>query len=137
MPQATFPENQPQLDILGELAALLGAQGLSFWLRGGWALDFLLGEETRPHGDLDLVLWTEARVILRPLLNGAGFAFHDRGFLAQQDFRWEGVKVSAVFVEHQPNGDLTPQHCPHLVWLPGALGDERQLHGLTCRTLTS
>ena len=53
MPQTVFPENQAQLDALSELAMLFSSHGMEFWLRGGWALDFLLGRETRPHEDVD------------------------------------------------------------------------------------
>jgi len=32
------------------------AEKISTWIDGGWAVDALLGEETRPHGDLDIVV---------------------------------------------------------------------------------
>ena len=52
------------------------------------------------------------------------------------DFTCQDVKLSVILLERQPNGDLTPQHCPELVWLPDALGEEKTLHGLPCRTVT-
>jgi lincosamide nucleotidyltransferase A/C/D/E len=30
--------------------------GVTVWLDGGWAVDAVLGVETRPHGDLDVVV---------------------------------------------------------------------------------
>lgn len=33
----------------------LDAAGIRCWLDGGWGVDCLLGEQTRPHSDLDLV----------------------------------------------------------------------------------
>lgn len=42
-------------DLVAILDRLDGA-GLSIWLDGGWGVDALLGEQTRPHDDLDLVL---------------------------------------------------------------------------------
>ncbi|MEA3019607.1 MAG: hypothetical protein QOI47_1131 [Actinomycetota bacterium] len=45
-------------DVLEVLDALDGA-GVRVWLAGGWGVDALLGEETRPHGDLDLVVASE------------------------------------------------------------------------------
>ena len=30
------------------------AAGIPFWVEGGWGIDALLGEQTRPHEDLDL-----------------------------------------------------------------------------------
>ncbi|MFM7534474.1 MAG: nucleotidyltransferase domain-containing protein [Acidimicrobiales bacterium] len=35
---------------------LLGGAGLDLWVDGGWAVDALLGEQTRPHADLDLAI---------------------------------------------------------------------------------
>ena len=43
-------------DSAAELLALLKADGVSVWVDGGWAVDALLGKQTRPHGDLDLVI---------------------------------------------------------------------------------
>ena len=45
MPAALVPE------VLGTL----GKAGVHAWLAGGWGVDALLGEQTRPHQDLDLV----------------------------------------------------------------------------------
>ena len=38
-----------------DLLAHLSSRGIGVWLDGGWAVDALLGEQTRPHDDLDLV----------------------------------------------------------------------------------
>jgi hypothetical protein len=38
-----------------DLLEHLAARGIGVWLDGGWAIDALLGEQTRPHDDLDLV----------------------------------------------------------------------------------
>ena len=42
-------------DVL-EVISRLEAAGISFWLDGGWGVDALLGEQTRPHDDLDVVV---------------------------------------------------------------------------------
>jgi lincosamide nucleotidyltransferase A/C/D/E len=34
----------------------LEAAGLTYWLMGGWGVDALLGRQTRPHLDLDVVV---------------------------------------------------------------------------------
>ena len=53
------------------VVAALEAAGVAVWLDGGWGVDALLGEQTRPHGDADVVVpldATEAAVrALRPL----------------------------------------------------------------------
>jgi lincosamide nucleotidyltransferase A/C/D/E len=42
-------------DVLGILRAL-ETRGVAVWLDGGWGVDALLGQETREHDDLDLVV---------------------------------------------------------------------------------
>ena len=39
-----------------EVLDLLAAEGVVGWLDGGWGVDALLGEQTRPHIDLDLAV---------------------------------------------------------------------------------
>ena len=36
------------------MLARLRAAGIHVWIEGGWGVDALLGEQTRPHDDLDL-----------------------------------------------------------------------------------
>ncbi len=49
----------------------LGKAGVRVWLDGGWGVDALLGEQTRDHDDLDLVIALDrasaAREALAPL----------------------------------------------------------------------
>jgi lincosamide nucleotidyltransferase A/C/D/E len=43
------------------------------WVDGGWAVDALLGEQTRPHADLDLLVRVADGPRLRSTLNRHGF----------------------------------------------------------------
>ncbi len=56
-------------DVL-ELLSALHRGGVEVWVDGGWGVDALLREQTRPHSDLDLVARledVEAMVVaLRP-----------------------------------------------------------------------
>jgi len=45
----------PAADVLRLLDALADA-GIAAWVDGGWGVDALLGEQTREHDDLDLVI---------------------------------------------------------------------------------
>lgn len=42
-------------EVLFLVGALQGA-GVRFWIDGGWGVDALLGRQTRPHDDLDVVI---------------------------------------------------------------------------------
>jgi lincosamide nucleotidyltransferase A/C/D/E len=55
------------------LLAHLQARSLSVWLDGGWAVDALLGEQTRPHDDLDLVARLEDSEHIEQALGEAGY----------------------------------------------------------------
>jgi lincosamide nucleotidyltransferase A/C/D/E len=59
-------------DVIEILDALTSA-GIEAWLDGGWGVDALLGEQTRPHQDLDLVVRLEDVARLRSALAPAGF----------------------------------------------------------------
>ena len=48
--------------------------GLEVCLDGGWAVDALLGQQTRAHGDLDIALPAAKGQALRALLGARGFA---------------------------------------------------------------
>jgi lincosamide nucleotidyltransferase A/C/D/E len=43
-----------------ELYDRLARVGVSAWICGGWGIDAIVGEQTRPHDDLDLVISREA-----------------------------------------------------------------------------
>lgn len=57
-------------DVLEALECLEGS-GVPVWLDGGWGVDALLGHQTRPHDDLDIVIdlldLSRARAALEPL----------------------------------------------------------------------
>lgn len=57
------------LEVLGVLAA----EEIEFWLDGGWGVDALLGRETRPHQDLDLVVALDRLAGIRSALGARGF----------------------------------------------------------------
>ena len=42
-------------DVVEEIDELELA-GVDVWVQGGWGIDALLGEQTRPHDDLDVII---------------------------------------------------------------------------------
>lgn len=55
------------------LLGRLGENALDVWIDGGWAVDALLGRETRPHDDLDVVVEDRDVERLRELLAEDGY----------------------------------------------------------------
>ncbi|MBN1263212.1 MAG: GNAT family N-acetyltransferase [Candidatus Pacebacteria bacterium] len=53
----------------------LEGQGVKIWLDGGWGVDALLGKQTRPHEDVDIVIQKKNLGKLRKFLEERGY--HD------------------------------------------------------------
>jgi len=76
-------------DDVVELVGLLADAGVSSWLVGGWGCDALLGHQTRPHHDLDLVVSLHDETAARAALERAGF-YLERDF---RGARWMPLQL--------------------------------------------
>jgi lincosamide nucleotidyltransferase A/C/D/E len=63
----------------------LEAEGVPLWLMGGWGVDALLGRETRPHHDVDLLVDATGLERLRTRLQALGFSF---AYVWDEECRW-------------------------------------------------
>src|SRR4051794_700622 len=61
-----------QDDVVAVLDAFDRA-GVQGWLAGGWGVDALVGHQTRPHTDLDLVIRSEDLERILAVLHGRGY----------------------------------------------------------------
>ncbi len=52
--------------------------GIKIWIDGGWAVDALLGKQTRPHADLDIVIQQKDIQKARELLEAQGYTDVER-----------------------------------------------------------
>ena len=77
MNRPVYDERDPRLQMTAaELAALCGvfeAIGVDVWLDGGWGVDALLGEQTREHDDLDVVIALDDVATLVTTLESLGY----------------------------------------------------------------
>ena len=64
----------------------LESQGIKIWA-DGWAVDALLGKETRPHKDLDIAIQWKDVPNLRKLLEAQGYK------QAKEDSKWNFVLI--------------------------------------------
>ncbi|WP_236687132.1 nucleotidyltransferase domain-containing protein [Ornithinibacillus californiensis] len=117
-------QTETQLQVLSEISAISKTIGIEFWLRGGWAIDFLLGEITRLHDDIDLVTWIENRESLEDELKKAGYEktlvkeeFRDR----QTDFCKKKVEITFSYITRTDNGHLIMNGLPVWIWRPDSL----------------
>lgn len=70
----TLPQQREMIgsDVV-ELLQILAQNHLDVWFDGGWGVDALLGQQTRPHGDLDILIQHKDVPKLRELLGAKGY----------------------------------------------------------------
>lgn len=86
---------------------LADSQGLDVCIDGGWAVDALLGRQTRPHGDLDIALPASRRAKLCQILEARGFAVVDRSDSWEHNFVYDngmGQVLDVHTYELNPDG---------------------------------
>ncbi|MCX4551036.1 aminoglycoside adenylyltransferase [Streptomyces sp. NBC_01387] len=109
--------------------------GVDIWLRGGWAMDFFLGEVTRDHGDIDWFLWADDAPALAEGLQRLGWQpvpGPPPGL--QLDFAKDGLESSFTFLDRDADGRVvvaggpwagTPWPEGMLDAVPGRIGELR------------
>ncbi len=70
---AASPISEMSGDAAVELMQLFDQHGIEVYVDGGWAVDALLGRQTRPHNDLDIALQHSDVPKLRALLEARGY----------------------------------------------------------------
>lgn len=92
------------------LIELLDDHGFDVWIGGGWGVDALLGQQTRPHDDLDILIRVEDEAAVLSLLRDDGFAIVTD---------WRPVRLA---LRHPAKGevDVHPLHsaADGSAWLP-------------------
>lgn len=132
-------QSELQLRVLGEIRTICKMIEINFWLRGGWAIDFLLGKITRLHEDIDLITWVHHREHLEDELVKAGYQkvylreeFRDR----QSDFRKGNVELSFCYISCLKDGEIVLNGLPEWVWRENSLSLETYtLKGVSSRVL--
>ena len=74
------------VDVISLYRALAAADA-PVWLMGGWGVDALLGRQSRPHHDLDVLVDVSNLERLRACLIDAGFSFK---YTWDDEVRWIG-----------------------------------------------
>ena len=82
----------------------LSTNGIQVWLNGGWGVDALLGEQTRPHKDLDIFVLVDDVNRLCELLSREGYSLKELWSENRWDVDAKGIKTMTGFVLHEPGG---------------------------------
>ena len=132
-------QNRPdQLAALAELHALLAGHGISYWLFGGWAVDFHAGRVTREHGDIDIAVWAADHGRLSALLGSRAWMHRpEAGEDGYTGYERDGVRLEVAFLARDGRGCVhTPLRDGRAEWPDGAFGDDRvALQGVAARVI--
>ena len=79
-----------------DLCRAFDAEGLPYWVDGGWGVDTLLGKQTRQHSDLDLAVAYTALPAFARLLALQAFSRHDRTGDPEWNWVFRHVKGQSV-----------------------------------------
>ena len=66
-----------QAEYVAELYQELDRIGVAIWIDGGWAVDAVVGRQTRAHGDLDIAVESRSLSMLRQFLAQQGYRESD------------------------------------------------------------
>jgi FMN phosphatase YigB (HAD superfamily) len=95
------------------ILGLLEDGGIEVWIDGGWGVDALIGRQTRPHDDIDLVLRKNDIDRLTDVLGAAGFRRVEEGArpfnFVMADGRGREVDLHGVVFDPSGNGLYGPQ----------------------------
>ena len=96
-----------------DLYSSLENLGIRIWVDGGWGVDALLGEQTRPHADLDIAIQQKDLPALRELLAGRGYEDVERDDTNPWNFvlgdgNGHEVDVHAIVFDADGNGLYGP-----------------------------
>jgi len=93
---------------------LLVENDIPAWLTGGWGIAALLGEQTRPHKDLDVIVLFDDLARLGELLSREGFSLKE----LWSENRWvsdaQGAETATAFVLHDLDGREIDVHAMRL-----------------------
>jgi lincosamide nucleotidyltransferase A/C/D/E len=121
-----------------ELIGLLENAGVTVWVDGGWGVDALLGEQTRPHDDLDVAIPATDLPALHSALAAQGFVHTP----APDDSPWNFVMtdphgrrldVHAMTMDGAGSGWYGPADAPTLGWPADDLAAEGTIGGVVVR----
>lgn len=62
-----------QLQVISDVLTIASQNAADVWLRGGWAMDFFLGQVTRDHKDIDWFAWVKDAPVLTGALLATGY----------------------------------------------------------------
>jgi len=126
-------------EALVDLLRLLEGAGIEVWLDGGWAVDAVLGAQTRPHKDVDIILRVTDLPNLRELLGRRGFERQpggtDSNFVLADRSGLE-VDVHAIVFDRDGNGVYRMKNGSDWIFPAAGFSGRGVVQGLSVRCLS-
>jgi len=113
--------------------------GIEVWLDGGWAVDAALGEQTRSHKDLDVILRAADLPRLRQLLASIGFKTREGGTASNfvlADAAGLEVDVHAVVFDADGNGVYRMENGADWIFPAAGFAGRGAIDGFAVRCLS-
>lgn len=91
-----------------DIIKMFDKNGIDVWIDGGWGTDALIGEQTRVHEDLDIVVQEKDVPRIKELLKLKGYDILQRDDLAENYFHMadnSGHEVDITAIHFNENGD--------------------------------
>jgi len=91
----------------------LDQMGIQIWIDGGWAVDALLGEQTRPHSDMDIVIQQQDLQKVVDLLEKRGYQNVERADTRPWNFvlgdnKGHEIDFHVIVLDDEGNGIYGP-----------------------------
>ena len=120
-------------------ATALNVAELEHWFFGGWAVDLWVGRLTRPHEDIDVLVWRHDEDQVHQALQAAGWTHTPTPEdLVGTNYTLDGYELQLTYVVPGPNGGvIVPVPEQPIVLSRGALGfARRDLNDVSVRVMT-
>lgn len=135
MPAVDTERAERQLRLIADTVAMSERLGVQIWLRGGWSMDFFLGQVTRDHVDIDWDAWIDDAPAITAALHADGYRTIPGPPPDQQlDVAKDGEEMSFAWLARSRDRTVTvaggqyagePWPDGMLDWPPGRIGQVR------------
>jgi hypothetical protein len=93
--------------MVASASGALDAAGLEHWFFGGWAVDLWVGRLTRPHDDIDVLVWRRDEARVGEALQGAGWVHTPTPEdLLGTSYARDGLELQLTFVVPGAEGEV-------------------------------
>lgn len=122
-----------------DLLRLFEGEGIDMWLDGGWGVDAALGEQTRSHKDLDIIVQISDLPRLIQVIGAQGFGIKEGGTESNfvlADSNGLEVDVHAFVLDETGNGVYRMSNGEDWVFPAPAFAGRGQILGFNVRCLS-